>query len=102
MSTKEAYKQRIDEELELVQAKFERFKAQGMGFATDTRNRHTEHVKELEMQFYATKAKLRELDEADEHVWEQLKDGVEDMWGTLQSTLENTVTTFKEEHTQQD
>ena len=56
-------------------------------------------MKELEQKFDATKAKLRELGEADEHVWEQLKDGVEDMWGTLQSTLENTVTTFKEEHT---
>jgi hypothetical protein len=99
MSTKEAYKQRIDAELDLVQAKLDSFKAQGMGFATDARVKHAEHVVELEQKIDATKAKLRELGEADEHVWEQLKDGVENMWSTLQSTLENTVTTFKEEHT---
>jgi hypothetical protein len=99
MSTKEAYKQRIDAEMDLVQAKFERFKAQGMTLTADARLKHAEHVERLEQKFDATKAKLKELREADEHVWEQLKDGVEDMWSTLQSTLENTVATFKEEHT---
>ncbi len=98
MSTKEAYKQRIDAELAQVQCKFDEFKAQGMRYTGDTRIRHARHVNELEQQFHATKEKLRELDQADEHVWEQLKDGVEDVWGTLQSTLQNIVTTFKEEH----
>ena len=98
MSTKEAYKQRIDAELALVQTKFDEFKAQGMRYTADARIRHTRHVNELEQKFQATKEKLRELGEADEHVWEQLKDGVEGMWTILQSTLEDTVTTFKEEH----
>jgi len=98
MSTKEAYKQRIDAELDLAQAKLAWFKAQGMVIAAEARIKHAEHVDDLEKKFHATKAKLNELGEADEHVWEQLKDGVEDMWGTLQSTLENTVATFKEEH----
>ena len=98
MSTKEAYKQRIDAELDQVQAKLARFKAQGMAFSADTRIKHIEHVTELEKKLDATKAKLRELGEADEHVWEQLKEGVEDMWSTLQATLENTIATFKEEH----
>ena len=30
-------------------------------------------------------------------IQEKLKNGVEDMWTTLQCTLQNTVTTFKEE-----
>jgi hypothetical protein len=98
MSTKEAYKQRIDAELSLVQTKFDEFKAQGMRYTGDARIRHARHVNELEQKFQATKEKLREMGEADEHVWEQLKDGVEDVWGTLQSTLQNIVTTFKEEH----
>jgi hypothetical protein len=98
MSTKEAYQKKIDAELELVQAKLAKFKAQGMVITAEARIKHAKHVDELEQKFDATKAKLKELGEADEHVWEQLKDGVEDMWSTLQSTLENTVTTFKEEH----
>ena len=98
MSTKEAYKQRIDAELDVVQEKFARFKAQGMNYSAETRIKHARHVDDLEKKFHATKAKFKELGEADEHVWEQLKDGVEDTWSTLQSTLENTVATFKEEH----
>ena len=98
MSTKEAYKLRIDAELDLVHEKLARFKAQGMVIRAEARIKHAKHVKELEQKFHATKAKLKELGEADEHVWEQLKDGVEDTWSTLQSTLENTVATFKEEH----
>jgi hypothetical protein len=100
MSTKDAYTKRIDAELELVQEKLARFKAQGMSFTADARVKHAKHVEKLEQKLDATKAKLMELGEADEHVWEQLKDGVEDMWTTLQSTFENTITTFKEEHTQ--
>jgi hypothetical protein len=34
---------------------------------------------------------------ADEHAWEQVKDGFEDMWTTLPSTLAKTAATFKEE-----
>ena len=98
MSTKEAYKQRIDAELDLVQEKLARFKAQGMVITAEARIKHAKHVEELEQKFHATKAKLKELGEADEHVWEQLKEGVEDMWSTLQATLENTIATFKEEH----
>ena len=98
MSTKEAYKKRIDAELAQVQTRFDEFKAQGTGLPADTRLKHAKHVENLEQKFHATKEKLRELGEADEHVWEQLKDGVEGMWTTLQSTLEDTVTTFKEEH----
>ena len=98
MSTKEAYKKRIDAELAQVQSKFDEFKAQGEKYTADARIRHARHVSELEQKFHATKEKLRELGEADGHVWEQLKDGVEGMWTTLQSTLEDTVSSFKEEH----
>jgi len=98
MSTKEAYKQRIDTELTKVQAKLDRFKAQGMSYTAETRIKHAQHVADLERKFNATKTKLNELGEADEHVWEQLKDGVEGVWTTLQTTLEDTVATFKEEH----
>ena len=95
MSTKEAYKQRIDAELYLVQEKLARFKTQGMTFSADTRIKHAKHVAEsasrAKSEFVATKTKLKELNEADEYVWKQLKDGVENMWSTLQSTLENTI-----------
>ena len=54
-------------------------------------------IREMEQKFDATRARLREHGEADEKVWEQLTNGVEDMWTTWQCTLQDTVTTFKEE-----
>ncbi len=99
MDTKEAYKKRIDAELDVVQAKFAKFKAERMAITADARKKHAEHVDELEKKFAGAHAKLRELGEADEQVWEQLKDGFEDTWTTLQSTLENTVATFQKKRT---
>jgi len=98
MSTKEAYKQRIASEMDLVRANLAKFKAQRVALAADARKKHANQVDELERKFVVAQAKLRELGEADEHVWEQLKEGFEDMWTTLQATLEDTVATFKEEH----
>jgi len=99
MSTKEAYKKKIDAELDTVQEKLARFKAQGIDFTAETRAKHAKHVKELEQKLDSTKARLREIEKADEHVWEQLRDGFEDTWTTLQDTLENMITSFAEPHT---
>jgi hypothetical protein len=55
MSTKEAYKQRIDAELDLVEEKFARFKARGMALTADTQIKHAVYVKELEQKLHATK-----------------------------------------------
>jgi septal ring factor EnvC (AmiA/AmiB activator) len=97
MSPREAYKKKIDAELDMVQEKLARFKAQGIDFTSETRAKHAIHVKELEEKLDSTKAKLSEIEKADEHVWEQLRDGFEDTWTTLQATLEDMITSFKEE-----
>lgn len=95
MSTKDAYKQKIDAEFELAQAKLDEFKAQAEKLSAEARIRHARHVEDLERKAAATRAKLQELDEASEDTWEQLTDSVENTWKVLQSTLEEAVTTFK-------
>jgi CRISPR/Cas system-associated protein Csx1 len=99
MSTKQAYKKKIDAELDTVQEKLTRFKAQGTDFTAETRVKHAKHVKELEQKLDATKAKLREIEKADDHVWEQLRNGFEDTWTTLQATLEDMITSYSDPHT---
>jgi len=96
MSSKEAYKQKIEAELELVQAKLAEFKARAKSLTADARIRHAAQVDDLEQKVDTTKAKLKELGEASEANWEQLKDGVEHIWGTLQSTLHDIVSNFKD------
>jgi hypothetical protein len=96
MQSREAYKKKRYTELELVQARFARFKAQGQNFDADTRERHNQHVEKVTQHVNAAKTKLKELDAAQDDVWEELVGGVEDTWGILQSTLEDAVTTFKD------
>ena len=97
MSTKETYIQKIDAELDLVHDKLTKLKAQSTLLRNETRSSHALHVRNLEQKLDQVKAKLYDLEKAEDHLWEQLKDGVEDMWTTLQSTLEDTVATFKED-----
>ena len=97
MSKRDAYKSQIDAELETVQARFTKFKAQAKSLTANDRIRHAKHIEEIEQKVAATKAKLQELEQAQGDVWEQLVDGVENTWKVLQSTLEDSVTTFKED-----
>ena len=95
MSTKEAYKQKIEAELELAQAKLAEFKAQAKISTADARIKHAKQVKEVEQRVGATKAKLKELGEASEDAWEQFKGGVESAWGALSVAIRNATAKFK-------
>jgi hypothetical protein len=96
MSTKEAYKQKIEAELELAQAKLSEFKAQAKISAADARIKLDKQVEEIEQRVRATKAKLKELGEASEDAWEDLKEGVESAWGALSAAIRNAAAKFKD------
>lgn len=95
MSTKEAYKQKIEAELELAQAKLAKLKAQTRSSAAGARLKYAEQIEELERKFDATKTKLKELGEASDDAWEDLKDGVESAWGALSAAIRNAAAKFK-------
>lgn len=99
MDTKETYMHEIEAELDLVHDKLSKFKAQSAIYNVAARSSHARHVRDLERKLDQVKARLYELEKADEYGWEQLKDSVEDVWTTLQSTLEDTVARFKQEET---
>jgi len=96
MSTKEAYKQKIEAEVELVQAKLAGLKAEAKSSAADTRIKYDKQIEELEQKVDATKAKLKELGEAGEDAWEHLKDGVESAWSTLSNAVKDTTAKLKD------
>ena len=96
MSTKEAYKQKIEAELELAQAHLSELKAGAKSVTADARIEYAKQIDELEQQIDATKAKLKELGEASEDTWERLKDGVESAWDALSTAVRNTVAKFKD------
>lgn len=83
MSTKEAYKQKIDAEVELAQAKLFELRAKAKISVADARLKYARQIDDLEQGVAATKAKLKELGEANEDAWENLKEEVESAWGAL-------------------
>lgn len=95
MSTKEAYQQKVEAELELAQTKLAELKAHAKGATADAGIEYAKQVDDLEQQVDATKAKLKELGEASEDVWEQFKDGVESAWGALSAAVRDTVAKLK-------
>ncbi len=95
MSTKEAYKQKMEAELELAQAKLAELKAQAKSYAADLRIEYAKQVDELEQKVDVTKGKLKELGEASDDTWEQIKAGVESAWGTLSAAIQNAAAKFK-------
>jgi hypothetical protein len=95
MGTKEAFKQKVEAEVELAHAKLAEFKAEAKSSAADARIKYALHIEELEKKLEATKAKLKELGEASEDSWDRVKDGVENAWKALSLSVRDAVAKFK-------
>ncbi len=83
MSTKDAYKQKIEAELELVQANLEVLKAKAKSAAADTRISYAQEIENIEDNYAIVQSKLDELGEAGEGAWEHLKKDIESSWDSL-------------------
>lgn len=95
MSTKKAYKEKVEAELDLVEAKLAELKAEAKNSAADVHIKYAEHTDKLEQMIITTKAKLKELDDAREDAWEHLKEGVESAWDTLSAAVQEAAAKFK-------
>ena len=95
MGTKEAFKQKVEAEVELAHAKLAELKAQAKNSAADARIKYALHIEELEQKMEATKARLKELGEASEESLDRVKDGVENAWKALSLAVRDAVAKFK-------
>lgn len=95
MNTKEDYKQKIEAELALAQAKLAEFQARVKMASADTRISYNQQMSEMEQRFDDTKARLKELGEASDGAWENLKDGVETAWHSLSTSVKDAADKFK-------
>ena len=96
MKKKDVSKEWIDRELEQIQTRLNFFKDQAKQMDAQRRAIHAKHVAEVEQRIAMTKMRLLELDGAHSDGWEQLVDGVENIWKVLQSSLEDAVSHFKD------
>ncbi len=95
MSKKDAYKQKIEAELELVKAKLAEYKAEAKSAAADVNIEYTQHVDKLEKMADTINDKLKELETAGEDTWESLKEGLESTWNKFTKAVHETAEKFK-------
>jgi septal ring factor EnvC (AmiA/AmiB activator) len=87
MSTKAAYLQKIEAEIELTQAKIEAIKAQTNSALADERIKYEKEITAIESGIESTKAKLKELGEASDDTWDHLKSGIETAWTSASHSI---------------
>ena len=95
MSTKESYKEKIEAEVDLAQAKLAELKAQARSSAADAHIKYDDQIDKLQQKVDVARDKLKELGEVGEDSWEHLKDGIEHTWKDLNSTVSDAVARFK-------
>ncbi|HES77261.1 MAG TPA: hypothetical protein ENO09_09710 [bacterium] len=87
MSSKAAYQQKIEAEIELAQANVDTLKAQAKNAIADERIKHDEEISAIESGIETTKAKLKELGGASDDAWDHLKSGVESAWTSASQSV---------------
>jgi len=97
MKKNEKFKQKLQADIALIEAKLIRFKVRGMGFTSEAKDRHEEHVNQLEQKIDGINERLSDFEKADERLWGDLRDGIEKSLQELQAVLENATQTFKTE-----
>jgi len=94
MNSKDAYKMKIEAELEMAQAKLLAWKAEAKNFSANASLEFNKQVEELEKHFEHLKSMLKGLDEAREHSWDVVKDGVDTALNSLGKTLHSIADKF--------
>ena len=96
MPLREAYKQKMEAELDLAKAKLAELKAQADNSAADARIKHAEQFDKLEQEVDALKDKMKELGASNEDSWELVKGTLESSWNAITTTIRRATAKFKD------
>lgn len=96
MNTKDAYKQKIEAELELAKAHLDVLKAKAKGLSADVNLEYVKKINEMEDSYAVVKSKLHELGEASESTWENLKVETQNAWDSLSANVKSAIAKIKE------
>ncbi|MBU0924991.1 hypothetical protein KKG81_08910 [bacterium] len=90
MNTKDVYKQKIEAELELVQANLEVLKAKAKIANSDIKINYLKEIEGLEKNYAMVQSKIQKLGEVGEGTWEHLKNDIENAWESLSAYVKKT------------
>ena len=101
MSLKNAYRDKLEAQIEEQRARLELLKAKAKRAAADVRIMAYEEIGDADAKLDALKAKLKELGNASGDAWHDMKAGVEQAWKDLAKSCKKAACRFddKKEHT---
>jgi len=87
MDTRDAYRQKLEAELEYIHAKLLEYRAMAKVAVADAKIQAMTTLDALDKKYEATKTKLADLNQSGEDAWESVKTGVENAWGELRKAF---------------
>lgn len=96
METKEQYIQELKAKLYEWQTNLDNLKAKLGGASVGGKMEMNQMLSDFENQIEEGKAKLAELEEANDENWDLTKDGVETVWATITTTFYDVSSKFED------
>jgi len=95
MSKKDAYRQKLESQLDEWDAKIDVLKAKANKAEASAKVEYHEMIENLQTKRSKAKDKLQELRHASEDAWEDLKGGLEQSWSELGAAVKAATSRFK-------
>ncbi|HEX9776876.1 MAG TPA: coiled coil domain-containing protein [Geopsychrobacteraceae bacterium] len=95
MSKKQAYEEKLEAQLDEWNAKINVLKAKAEKVEAEAKIEYHEMIETLKTKQAAAKNKLAELHNASDDSWEDLKEGVENAWKSLNAAVKSAASRFK-------
>lgn len=94
MSDKNAYEQKLQAQLKIWQAEIDKLRAQADKASADARLQYDKQVDELVTYQKKGKEKLRELQDANEHAWADMRHGMERAWDDMSKAWKDAMSRY--------
>ena len=95
MSTKEAYRQKLQTQWDEWKAEIDTLKAKAAKAEAEAQITYNKQIEEPKAKQEEIKEKLEELRQAGEDTWENLKGGIEKAWHKVGDVVSSAVSRFK-------
>ena len=86
-SIRKTYMEKVEADLGVAKAELELLREKAKLAAAETALLYRRQIDELEMRFAETKARLQEMNDADDSAWENFKDEVERAWNSMKESM---------------
>ncbi len=95
MSAKQAYEKKLEARLDEWKAEIDKLKAKAAGAEADAQLQYEKEIDNLQKRQAKAREKLKELRNAGDDAWEDMKAGMENAWSELQDAMGRATTRFK-------